>query len=691
VDSNNTAAMDYITARLGSEGSPMLAFGGDYNPEQWPEETWDEDVRLMREARVNLVSVGIFSWSLLEPSEGVYEFGWLDRVLDLLHANGIRVDLANATASPPPWFSHQYPHSLPVTADGVRHSYGSRQAFAASSPEYRRAAAALTEQIAARYKDHPAVVMWHVHNEYGCHNQPDYSDGAAAGFRSWLETRYGTLDGLNAAWGTAFWSQRYYAWEEILPPRTSGTWVNPTQQLDFARYSSDELLECYKAEAAVIRSHSPHPVTTNFMGFNMGLHQPVDYWRWAKQMDVVSNDHYLIAEDPRNFQELAATADLTRGWAQGKPWLLMEHSTSAVNWQSRNIAKAPGEMLRNSMQHVARGADGALFFQWRASRAGAEKFHSGMLPHAGTDTKVWREVVQLGQTLRSLAEIAGSEVIGASGRVDVAIIHDTDARWASELDSHPSVDASNIAETRRWHDAFYRAGIPTDFRQSTDDLSGYRLVVAPMQYLVTDDGAANLDGYVRSGRHLVLTYFSGIVDENDHIRLGSYPGTFSGLLGIHMEEFFPLRAGDAVELSRFGDGSFWSELGKATTAEVLAVVEEGPVAGSPAVTRNAAGDGRAYYVATSLTPEGMAELLAVLCEDAGVEPLLRNLPEDVEVARRSKDGTDWTFFINHSPEGVQLPVSGFELISGQDLGGALELAAGSIAVVRSHRSPSETQ
>lgn len=687
---NNTAAMDYITARLGSEGSPMLAFGGDYNPEQWPEETWDEDVRLMREAGVNLVSVGIFSWALLEPSEGVYEFGWLDRVLDLLHANGIRVDLANATASPPPWFSHKYPQSLPVTADGVRHSYGSRQAFAASSPEYRRAAAALTEQIAGRYRDHPAVVMWHVHNEYGCHNQPDYSDGAAAGFRTWLERRYGTLDGLNSAWGTAFWSQRYSAWEEILPPRTSGTWVNPTQQLDFARYSSDELLECYKAEAAIIRSHSPHPVTTNFMGFNMGLHQPVDYWRWAEHMDVVSNDHYLIAEDPRNYQDLAATADLTRGWAQGKPWLLMEHSTSAVNWQPRNIAKAPGEMLRNAMQHVARGADGTLFFQWRASRAGAEKFHSGMLPHAGTDTKVWREVVQLGQALRNLAELSGSVVTGASGGVDVAILHDTDARWGSELDSHPSVDASNIAETRRWHDAFYRAGTTTDFRQSTDDLSGYRLVVAPMQYLLTDEGVKNLDAYVRSGGHLVVTYFSGIADENDHIRPGSYPGAFSELLGVHMEEFFPLRSGEELELSRFGGGSFWSELGRPTTAEVLAEVVLGPVAGSPVVTRNAAGDGRAYYVATSLASVGMAELLGVLCGDAGVEPLFRDLPEGLEVGRRSKDGTDWTFFINHGSADVQLAVSGLELISGRETGGALALGAGAVAVVRSNGSSSAT-
>lgn len=677
------ASMDYITARLGSEGAPQLAFGGDYNPEQWPEETWAEDVALMREAGVNLVSVGIFSWSLLEPSEGEYEFGWLDRVLDLLHENGIRVDLANATASPPPWFSHKYPESLPVTADGVRHSYGSRQAFAASSPDYRRAAAALTEQIATRYKDHPAVVMWHVHNEYGCHNQPDYSDGAAAGFRVWLKNRYGTLDGLNAAWGTAFWSQRYYDWEEILPPRTSGTWVNPTQQLDFARYSSDELLECYKAEAEIIRSHSEHPVTTNFMGFNMGLHQPVDYWRWSEHMDVVSNDHYLIAEDLRNYQELAATADLTRGWAQGKPWLLMEHSTSAVNWQPRNIAKAPGEMLRNSMQHVARGSDGALFFQWRASRAGAEKFHSGLLPHAGTETKVWREVVRLGQALRSLAEIAGSTVTGASGRVDVAIVHDTDARWASELDSHPSVDASNIAETRRWHDAFYRAGIPTDFVRSTDDLSGYRLVIAPMQYLITDEGAANLDGFVRAGGHLVVSYFSGIVDENDHIRLGGYPGAFRELLGVQMEEFFPLRAGESVPLSRFGAGTYWNELGHATTADVLSAVAHGPAAGSPAVTRNVAGKGRAYYAATTLSPEGLRELLAVVCPDAGVAPLVPDLPADVEVVRRAKDGTHWTFCINHSDRDVHLPLEGYDVLADAGLDGGLGIPAGAVAVVRS--------
>jgi beta-galactosidase len=669
--------MHSITSRLGTNGTPALGFGGDYNPEQWDRSVWPQDIELMREAGVNLVSLGIFSWALLEPAEGVYDFGWLDEILDLLHDGGIRVDLANASASPPPWFSHKYPQSLPVTADGVRLSYGSRQAFCGSSPDYRRAAAALTTQIAQRYAKHPAVVMWHVHNEYGCHNQPCFCDVSAAAFRGWLERKYTDIDALNAAWGTAFWSQHYYHFDEILPPRTSGTFVNPTQQLDFARFSSDELLECFEAEATILRAHSDHPVTTNFMGFSMGLHRPIDYWRWAQRMDVISNDHYLIAADPRNFQELAMTADLTRGWADGAPWLLMEHSSSAVNWQPRNIAKAPGELLRNSLQHIARGADGALFFQWRAAAAGAEKFHSALLPHAGTDTKVWREAVELGRVLTSIGEVAGSSVADAR----IAIIHDTDARWASELDAHPSVDLDCLAQTRRWHDALYRAGVTTDFRRSTDDLSGYRLVIVPMQYLITDAGAGNIADFVRAGGTAVVTYFSGIVDENDHIRLGGYPGAFTELLGVRIEEFFPLRDAESEQLNAFGSGTLFSALGRSVGASVLAHYTTGPVAGSPAVTRNAFGGGAAYYVGANLETHGLDELLEGILEEAELVAVVDAGP-DVEVVRRSDGERSWLFVINHSAAEARLTVAGVELISGDTVAGTLRVPAGRVAVVR---------
>lgn len=673
--------MNDLTRRLGG-GTPRIAYGADYNPEQWPREVWDRDVALMREAGVNLVSLGIFSWALLEPEEGRYDFRWLDDAMDLLHAQGIAVDLANASASPPPWLTVKYPDSAPVGARGVRQTHGSRQAFAACSPDYRRAAAALTTAIAERYASHPALAMWHVHNEYGCHNQPDYGPHAERGFRAWLERRYGTIESLNQAWGTAFWSQHYYAWTEIMPPRHSGTWVNPTHQLDFARFSSDALLECFEAEAEILRAHSDKPVTTNFMGLNIGLAAPVDYWRWSRSMDVVSNDHYLIAEDLRNHQELALTADLTRGWAQGAPWLLMEHSTSAVNWQPRNIAKAPGQMLRNSMQHLARGADGIMFFQWRASRAGAEKYHSGMVPHAGTETKVWREVVELGRALEAVSEVAGSRVAAAA-----ALVFDTDARWGAELDSHPSIEAQPVRELREWHDALYRSGVTTDVRQSTDDLSGYRLVVAPMLYLVTEEGVANLRRYIEGGGTLVVTYFSGIVDENDHIIMdpltgGGYPGAFRDLLGIEIEEFFPLRADETVSLGT-GRGRRWSELGHTTTAETLARFEEGPTAGSPAVTRNAFGSGHAFYAATTPDDDGLAAFLPTVLDDAGIapDPRVREFPDLELVVRRSAD-TEWLFAINHGPGAARLSANGTELLSGTPTGGELHVPGGGVAVVR---------
>ena len=675
--------MERLSRLLAEDGSPRIGFGGDYNPEQWDPAVWQEDVELMRAAGVNLVSVGIFSWALLEVEEGVYEFGWLDEVLDLLHSAGIRVDLANATASPPPWFSHAYPESLPVTASGVRLGYGARQAFCPSSPDYRRAAARLTRSIVERYADHPAVVMWHVHNEYGCHNVPCYCEVSGQAFQVWLEKKYGTIDALNRAWGTAFWSQHYTRFSEITPPRQSGASVNTCQVLDFSRFSSDELLDCFRAEAEIIRRRSAHPVTTNFMGFSMGLHRPIDYWKWAAEMDIVSNDHYLIAADSLGFQELAMTADFMRGLADGSPWMLMEHSTSAVNWQPRNRAKAPGEMLRNTMQHVARGADAALFFQWRASEAGTEKFHSAMVPHGGSSTARWREVVELGQSLRAISEIVGSRVAPAS----VAVIHDTDARWGNELSDHPSVDVDVIAETRRWHAALSELGVTSDIRRSVDALAGYQLVVVPSQYLITADGAENIRDYVDNGGTVIITYFSGIVDQDDHLHPGMYPGAFASLLGIAIEEFFPMLAGDDVELTRFGNGRVFSEYGRVTSAEVLAAYAGGATSGSPAVTRNSLGSGAAYYVGTALQPVGIREFLELVVSEHGIatHPAAT---QDVEIVERRAGELSWLFVINHGDVEVEVDVerNGIELLSGSEIEGRLTVPAGKVAVLRAVRS-----
>ncbi len=658
------------------EGVGGLCYGGDYNPEQWPRDVWLQDVRLMREAGVNLVTVGVFSWAWLEPEDGRFEFDWLDDVLDLLHGHGIRVDLATATAAPPPWFSRRHPESLPVDFQGRTLWPGSRQTFCPSSAAYRAGAVRLAESLAKRYAGHPALAMWHAHNEYGCHNGHCFCDASAEAFRAWLRRRYGDLDALNQAWGTAFWSQRYGDWDEVDPPRPAPTFVNPTKQLDWWRFSSNELLECFRAEREALARHTPSiPITTNLMAARF---KTLDYWSWAPELDLIANDHYLIGEDPDGHIDLALAGDLCRSLAGGQPWLLMEHSTSAVNWQPRNLAKLPGQMRRNSLAHVARGADGVLFFQWRQSRAGSEKFHSAMVPHAGTRTKVWREVVSLGGELRRIAEVKGSRV-----DAEVALLWDWEAWWAVELDSHPSADLSYLELVRDHHAALWRRGVTADLAHPSADLERYRLVLAPSLYLVSDAAAANLRGFVEAGGSLLVQFFSGIVDQHDQVRLGGYPGAFRELLGIRVEELFPLPAGGRVRLDDGSTGSLWSELVHADGAEVLARYADGPVAGGPAVTRN----GSAWYVSTRLAPADLGRLLARVCDHAGVAPVCGSAPPPgVEAVRRRDPGqggrASWLFAINHGDEPAALEASGLELLTGAEVAGRLALPAGAVAIVR---------
>ncbi|WP_424922264.1 beta-galactosidase [Streptomyces sp. wa53] len=653
-----------------------IAYGGDYNPEQWSVDVQLEDVELMREAGVGLVSVAIFSWAQLEPREGEFDFGWLDAVLDRLHAAGIGVALATATASPPPWLTRKHPEILPELADGTVLHQGSRQSYAVSSPVFRDYACRMTRRMAERYGDHPALAVWHVDNELGCHVPHDFSDASAEAFRGWLRSRYGTVQALNTAWATAFWAQRYDSFEEILPPRAAPTFVNPTQQLDFARFSSDEQLVHYRALRDVLREITPHvPTTTNFMMTT--ANKWVDYFSWSGDMDVVANDHYLVSRDPEAHIGLAFSADLSRGVAGGAPWMLMEHSTSAVNWQPRNGAKRTGQMVRNSLTHVARGADAVMFFQWRQSAAGAEKYHSAMLPHVGRDSDVWRNTVELGRRLRALAPVRGSRVTA-----EIALVFDYPSWWASEMEGHPTQALGYLDEVMRWYRALWLRGITVDIVSPKADLAGYRALVVPTLYTVDDQDAARVAEAAHAGASVLITFFSGIVDEHDHVRLGGYPGAFRELLGVRSEEFHPLQEDEVLTLDDGTRADLWSEKTHLEGAEAVRTWADGPLAGLPAVTRNSAGRGHAWYVATRPDDDGVAGVVDALLAEAGVTPAVAGLPQGVEAVRRhGDDGSSFLFVINHTTHDVDVPALGRELLRGQDVSALLTVPALETAVV----------
>jgi beta-galactosidase len=597
----------------GLEG--RLGYGGDYNPEQWEPAVRAEDLRLMRRAGVNLATVGVFSWSTVEPREGEYAFGWLDEVLDRLHDHRIRVALATPTASPPPWFTFAYPDALPVTRDGIRLSHGSRDTYCPSAPAYRAAALRIATELGRRYGDHPALALWHVHNEYGtsCH-----CDHAAAGFRRWLRSRYGDdLDRLNRAWTTAFWGQGYADWDHVLPPRATRYLPNPAQLLDFRRFTSDELLGCFTDQRDALRALSPDvPVNTNFV---LGGWVPVDHRRWAREVDLVAIDHYPDDADPLAAEaQTALAADRARGWAGGRPWLLMEQAPDLIYAGGRMHPKEPGRHTRLTLSHVARGAIGALAFQWRASRGGAERFGSAMLPHAGPDGRVFAETVALGARLAALPATEARVV------ADVGLVDSAESGWVLQGPGLPAPDLDRERVVRSVHSALWRAGITVDVVAATDDLARYPVLFAPALFLLTSAERVGLTSYVEGGGQLVLTYLSAAVDEDGQVD----PSFTRRLLGLTVEALRP--------------GPPWSELVRPHGAEVVLDHPDGPL-----VTRYPCGSGAAWYVTTELPGE---TLLAIV----GLTP---RHPAGLEVVRR-EDGT-W-YAINHTRvvhtvDGVPVP------------------------------------
>lgn len=585
-------------------------FGGDYNPEQWSEEIWAEDIRLMRRARVNIVTLGVFAWALLEPEDGVFQFDWLDHIVGMLYEAGIAVDMATATATPPRWLTSKYPEVLPRDRHGDIIWPGGRQHWRATSAVFRKYALRLTERMAEHFRDNPAVVSWHVSNELGCHNRFDYSDDAAAGFREWLKKRYGSLEKLNQSWNGAFWSQIVTDWEQIIPPRECSGGINPTTMLDFKRFSSDALLEYYEAEAELLHRITPDiPVTTNLMVLENQVN-PVDCMKWGKRLDFVSNDHYYLP-DSRHLDEMSMSAAIVSGAARKNPWLLMENSTSSVNWRRINLRKQPGEIIRDALVHVANGADGVCFFQWRQSRAGAEKFHSAMLPHAGENSKIFREICALGEALEAIRPVLGSRVKQSR----VAMVYDYDSWWAYENGLLTRL-FDYRGEFYHWYRAVLDAGVAADIVTKEDAWESYETVMFPVTLLVDPDTSAKAEAYVKGGGRLVVTYGSGISDSCDHVYTGGYPGAFRDILGIRAEEFAAVDENDSVILSNGWQGELWVDdiTEVAADCQVIARVDETAqdrgLRGQPVVTCRKSGRGEALYIGTRLDRESAADLIA---------------------------------------------------------------------------------
>lgn len=700
--------------KLLTENGRGIAFGGDYNPDQWSEETWDDDVCLMKKAGVNTVALAIFSWDRIQPQENRWDFGWLDRIIDKLGKAGIATDLASATATAPLWLYEKHPEVLPCDKFGHPVNAGSRQSWSPTSPVFKEYALTLCRKLAERYGSNPYVTAWHMGNEYGWNNREDYSDNALEAFRAWCRRKYGTIDALNQAWGTTFWGQEMNSFDEVLIPRFMGadSMVNPGQKLDFERFGNDMLLDFYKAERDAIAEICPDkPFTTNFM---VSTDQCcMDYADWANEVNFVSNDHYFHEGGEMHLDELACSDALMDSFALGKPWYVMEHSTSAVQWKPLNMRKRKGETVRDSLAHVAMGADAINFFQWRASAFGAESFHSAMVPHAGEDTKLFRQVCELGETLRTLADagVQGSEL----ERSDTAILFSAESEWATRSQTLPSMKLNHWHDVRDWYRAFLNAGSRADIVPLKYDWSDYKTVVLPTVLMLSAVDTRRLADFAAAGGRVVVGYATGLIDENFHTWLGGYPGAGNGLLrdmlGIRGEEFNILGSGvegepEAIRLGAGGEVALEdaAALAGATTrlwqndvtvtgdrTQVLAMyageeADEWELDGMAAVTRNPYGAGEAYFVGCDLDVADLTKLIRTYLAAPAQSQQSQANTDVLHTVRKSADAA-FDFYLPRGKKEVELqgvegePVVLFQTERGEE-NGSYTVRRNGVLVVR---------
>lgn len=666
--------------------------GGDYNPDQWLNypEILKEDVRLMKLANCNCVSINIFGWSAIEPEEGKYTFEWLDKIMDDMAENNIHVILATPSGARPAWMSEKYPEVLRVNSDRSKNLHGQRHNHCFTSPVYRKKTYEINEMLANRYKDHPALIMWHISNEYGGECHCELCQNA---FRSWLKKKYeNNLEKLNEAWWTGFWSHKFTNWSQIESPSEKGEMFVHGHNLDWKRFVTDQTLEFYKNEIAPIRRITPNvPVTANFMGNypHMGLFTGLDYFKFAREVDVVSWDNYPAwHNDFESTSDLAANVsfvhDIYRSLKGGQPFLVMESTPSLVNWHDINKLKRPGMHLLASIQGIAHGADSVLYFQWRKGRGASEKFHGAVVDHCGHEnTRVFREVTQVGETLNKIKEIQGS--IKES---EVAIIYDIENRWAIDDTQGLKKYKKGYEEScKATYKVFWENGISVDVINMECDISKYKLVIAPMLYMVRSNVADRINEFVKQGGTFVTTYFSGIVDENDLCFLGGFPGPLREVTGIWSEEidslydnelnYVEINNSKIDDLKESYEVKDYCDLIHVETAKVLGTYKNDFYAGMPALTVNDYGKGKTYYIATRAGADFNNDFYSKLIKDLNIKSAIDGkLPKGVTAQVRHNKENRYIFIMNFNEEEKKISLRKedyIDMVLEEDVSGEIEL------------------
>ena len=642
-----------------------MLYGGDYNPEQWDEAVWEEDMRMFRLAGIDCVTLNVFSWAALQSDEVTYHFERLDKIMELVRKNNLKVVMATSTAAHPAWMAKKYPEVLRTEFNGMKRKFGSRHNSCPNSPVYQKYSVALARKLAERYGTYDNIVNWHISNEYGgeC-----YCENCEKAFRVWLKEKYGSIEALNKAWNTSFWGHTFYDWDEIVVPNLQSEHFAQDRttfqgiSLDYRRFNSDSILHNYLGEYEAVKAVTPHiPVTTNLMGFYKAL----DYQKWAGYMDVVSWDNYPDPTDPPAL--VAMRHDLMRGLKQGAPFMLMEQTPSVTNWQSYNLLKRPGDMRLISYQAVAHGADTVMFFQMRRSIGACEKFHGAVIDHVGTEnTRVFREVSQLGEELKQL----GDTTLDSRTPSKAAMLVDWDNWWALEYSAGPSCDLKYMDELANYYTALYDNNISVDIISAQDPLDDYKVVIAPVMYMTKPGADEKIRKFVSEGGTFVTTFLSGLVDEHDLVITGGYPGKLRDILGIWVEETDALPSYMKNSFSWNGkdyDCGLICDIMHMENAQALACYDKDFYEGTPVLSKNEFGKGHAYYVATRAGQDFYADFLKKVLEEQGVEPVFKPC-KGVEITLRRKEETNFLFFLNHNPQETVLIAEkpGTDLLTGKE-------------------------